>query len=130
MDKSRNGFFKPGNESFSRGHIDQGIIYHYLLTGVAASQMELLNAIASLELSSYQKANVWQINRMSDHENSAYKGSWSSVDRVVGYMSKQSLCFRRKRIHISLFYIFFPNLEKFNKKLEVCYLAMLNFENQ
>lgn len=39
------------------------------LTGVQASQMELLNAAVSVEISSYHKANAWQINKMSEHED-------------------------------------------------------------
>lgn len=59
LDKGRTGFPKPGNQLVSRGHAGEGIIHHYLLTGVTGAQMELLNAIASMELSSYQKANAW-----------------------------------------------------------------------
>lgn len=36
--------------------------------------MELLNAVASMELSFYQKADAWWTTKMSEHENSAYKG--------------------------------------------------------
>lgn len=52
----------------------EGIIHHYLLTGVTAAQMELPNALASTVLSSYQKAKAWWINKMSECENSVCKG--------------------------------------------------------
>lgn len=37
--------------------------------------MELLNAVTSMELNSYQKANAWWTTKMSEYENSAYKDS-------------------------------------------------------
>lgn len=57
--KAESVFPKSKSKLVSRGLTDQGIIHHYLLTRVTTSQMELLNAITSMELSSYQKANAW-----------------------------------------------------------------------
>lgn len=49
------------------------------LTGVTASRVEWLNATAAMELSSQQMADAWRINKLSECENPAYTGPYSSV---------------------------------------------------
>ena len=50
-----------------------------ILTGVTASQIELLNATAAMDFSSHQTADAWRINKLSERENPAYKGPYSSL---------------------------------------------------